>query len=71
MIVSFGMNHQSCASAGKYGMLIIAQCDVGRANRSPGFALGVNLEIRCVPGVWPFRIVQAVLLSIRIEMWSG
>jgi hypothetical protein len=52
-------------------MLIIAQGNIGCTDRHLGFALGVYLEIRRVPGVWPFRIVQAMLLPIGIEMRSG
>ena len=70
-IISFGMNHQRCASAGKYGMRIIAHVRHWARHRFPGFALGVNIEIGYVTGVWAFRIMQAVFLSVRVEMRSG
>src|SRR5882724_8916777 len=65
------MNHQRRASAGKNGMWIITQRDVGCADHTLGFALGVDLKVRRVTGVRPLRILQAMLFSIGIEMRAG
>ena len=65
------MNHQRRPSAGKNGMRIIAQRDIRCVDHARGFAIGVNLEVRCVTGVRTFRILQAVLFPVGIEMRAG
>ena len=44
------------------------ECHSGVYNRRPGHAVGRNCEIVHVAGVWSLRVLQPMLLAIRIEM---
>lgn len=66
------MNYQSSASVAEYRVWTFTQLDIGVSDgHVPGFAVVVDDEILHVASVWSFGIVEAVFLTIGIEMRAG
>ncbi len=61
------MDHQRRPSVAERGVAIVAEIDVLIHYRKLRLAFGVHRKVVHVPGMRAVRILQAVLLAIRIE----
>jgi hypothetical protein len=69
-IIRFGVNHQCRAAIAEQGVAVVAQGYILVYDLHVSSAFGVYREVVHVAGMVAFGILQAMLLSIRIEMRS-
>ena len=70
-VISLGMNDQGGAAIAEKRVAVISESYIRVQHFQLGTPIGLHDEIVHITGVMAFRILQAVLLSLRIEMRAG
>lgn len=71
LVISLGVDDKRRATVAEQRMAAAADRDVLIFHLEVGFAVRVDGEVRVIAGVMAFGILQAVFLSIGIEMWAS
>jgi len=69
-VVGFGVNHQRRSTVTEERVAVRAEIDVFDRSPEMRVTLRVGGEVIQIAGVMAFRILQAMLLVVRIEVWS-